>query len=103
MGTNGRSTSGGVKREAAIAARQPIPNEGLDDRGWQWLEARKPKILEGKPKFDRLETEVVAEKNVMICRALEKGSVQTPRRRMCSVQPLGPKSMEAVSEACPLS
>ena len=46
----------------AIAAGQPDPYEGLDDREWQWLEAMKPKIVEGKPKFDRPETEVVAEK-----------------------------------------
>ena len=31
------------EREAAIAACQPDPYEGIDDRGWQWLEARKPK------------------------------------------------------------
>ena len=50
------------EREAAIAAEQLDPYEGLDECGWRWLEARKPKILEGKPKFDRLETEVVLEK-----------------------------------------
>ena len=31
------------EREAAIAAGEPDPYDGLDDRGWQWLEARKPK------------------------------------------------------------
>ena len=44
------------EREAAIAAGQPDPYEGLDDCGWQLLEARKPKIVKGKPKFDRPET-----------------------------------------------
>jgi hypothetical protein len=48
------------EREAAIATGQPNPYEGLDDHGWQWLEARKPKIVEGKPKFDQLEMEAVA-------------------------------------------
>jgi hypothetical protein len=40
------------EREAAIATGQPDPYEGLDEHGWWWLEARKPKIVEGKPKFD---------------------------------------------------
>ena len=40
------------EREAAIAAGQLDPYEGLDNHGWQWLEAGKPKIVEGKPKFD---------------------------------------------------
>ena len=31
------------EREATIAAGQPNPYEGIDDRGWQWLVARKPK------------------------------------------------------------
>ena len=39
------------EREAAIAASQPDPYEGLDDRGWQWLEARKPKIVERQTKI----------------------------------------------------
>ena len=52
------------EREAVIAAGQPDPYEGLDERGWQWLEARKPKIVEGKPKFDRPETERWQKKNV---------------------------------------
>ena len=65
------------EREAAIAAGQSDPYEGLDDRGWRWLEARKPKIVEGKPKFDRLKTEAVAKKNVTTCRASEIRKVQT--------------------------
>ena len=54
------------EREAAIAASQPDHYDGLDDRGWQWLEARKPKIVEGKPKFDRPETEAVAERMLQL-------------------------------------
>ena len=56
------------EREAAIAASQPDPYDGLDDRGWQWLEARKPKIVEGKPKFDQLETEAVAERMLKLAK-----------------------------------
>ena len=39
------------EREAAIAAEQPNPYDGLDERGWQWIQARKPKLVDGKPKF----------------------------------------------------
>jgi hypothetical protein len=46
----------------AIAAGQPDPFEGLDERGNFWLQARKPKIEDGKPKFDQRETESVAQK-----------------------------------------
>nr|TKV93837.1 hypothetical protein SEVIR_9G255400v2 [Setaria viridis] len=42
--------------EAAIAARQPDPFEDLDERGWQWLAARKPTIVDGKPTFSTSET-----------------------------------------------
>ena len=51
--------------------------KGLDERGWRWLEARKPKIVEGKPKFDRPETEGVADKNVRTCRASKTRKIQT--------------------------
>ena len=54
------------EREAAIAAGQPDPYEGLDECGSRWLEARKPKIVEGKPKFDCPETEAVAEKMLQL-------------------------------------
>ena len=56
------------QREAAIAAGQPDPYDGLDDRGWQWLEARKPKIVAGKPKFDQPETEAVAERMLKLAK-----------------------------------
>ena len=65
------------EREAAIAIGQPDPYKGLDEHGWRSLEARKPKIVEGKPKFDCPETEAVAEKNVTTCRASETRKVQT--------------------------
>ena len=65
------------EREAAIAAGQTDPYEGLDDREWRWLEARKPKIVEGKPKFDCPETEAVAEKNVTTSRDSKTRKVQT--------------------------
>ena len=48
------------EREAAIAAGQPDPFEGLHECGWQWLQARKPNIVEGKLKFDQPNTEAVA-------------------------------------------
>ena len=48
------------EREATIAVRQPDPFEGLDECGWQWLQARKPNIVEGKLKFDQPKTEAVA-------------------------------------------
>ena len=35
------------EREAAIAAGQPDPYDGLDERGWQWIQARKPKLVKG--------------------------------------------------------
>jgi hypothetical protein len=50
----------------------------LDECGWRWLEARKPKIVEGKPKFDRPETEAVAEKMLQLAELQKKRSVQTP-------------------------
>ena len=40
------------EREAIIAVGQPDPFQGLTDRGWFWVEARKPKVVDGKPHFD---------------------------------------------------
>uniref|UniRef100_K3YBU0 Uncharacterized protein n=1 Tax=Setaria italica TaxID=4555 RepID=K3YBU0_SETIT len=48
-------------REAAIAAGQPDPFEGLDERGWQWLAARNPTIVDGKPTFSTSESNQLAE------------------------------------------
>ena len=50
------------EREAIIAAGLPDPFQGLIDRGWFWLEARKPKIVDGKPYFDEPQTKTVAQK-----------------------------------------
>jgi len=44
------------------SCRAADPFEGLDERGWRWIPARKPKLVEGKPKFDQPETEAVVEK-----------------------------------------
>jgi len=48
------------EREAAIAAGQPDPFEGLTERAMFLLQAKKPKIVESKPHFDTPETEAVA-------------------------------------------
>ena len=66
------------EREAARAAGQPDPYEGLAECGWRWLQARKINIVEGKPKFDKLETEAVAEKRLQLALLQRKRSVQTP-------------------------
>ena len=50
------------EREAAIAAGQLDPFEGLTERAWFWLEARNPKIVEGQPHFDTPETKAVSQK-----------------------------------------
>jgi len=50
------------EREAAIAAGQLDPYDGLDECGWQWIQARKPMLVDGKPKFDQPETDMVAQK-----------------------------------------
>jgi len=50
------------EREAIIAAGLPDPFQGLTDRGWFWLEARKFKIVDGKPHFDEPQTKAVAQK-----------------------------------------
>jgi len=69
------------EREAAIAAGQTDPYEGLDDREWRWLEARKPKIVEGKPKFDCPETEAVAEKMLQLAELQKQGKFKPHRER----------------------
>jgi hypothetical protein len=69
------------EREAAIATGQPDPYEGLDERGWRWLKARKPKIVEGKSKFDRPETEAVAEKILQLAELQKKGQFKPHREK----------------------
>jgi hypothetical protein len=36
-----------LEREVAIDVEQPDPFEGFDERGLQWLQVRKPKIVDG--------------------------------------------------------
>jgi hypothetical protein len=72
------------EREAAIAAEQPDPFEGFDERGYFWLQARKPKIVDGKPTFDQPETEAVAQKNVPTYRASEARKVQSQEGLGCA-------------------
>jgi len=50
------------ERVAIIATGLPDPFQGLTDRGWFWLEARKPKIVDDKPHFDEPQTEAIAQK-----------------------------------------
>ena len=61
------------EREAAIAVGQPDPYEGLDEHARRWLQARKPKIVEGKPKFDRPEIEAVTERMLKLAELQKKG------------------------------
>ena len=72
------------EREAAIAAGQPDPFEGLDKRGWMWLRARKPKIVDGKLKFDQPETEALVDQNVQTYRASEGRKVQSQEGQRCA-------------------
>ena len=53
----------------------------MDDREWQWLEARKPKIVEGKPKFDRPETEAVAKTMLQLAELQKKGQFKPKREK----------------------
>jgi len=69
------------EREAAIVVGQPDPYEGLDECGWRWLEARKPKIVEGKPKFDCPETEAVVEKMLQLAELQKQGKFKPHRER----------------------
>ena len=91
------------EREAAIAAEQPDPYEGLDERGWLWLKARKPKIVEGKPKFDSPETEAVVDKMLELAELQKQGKFKPHRERDVCVQQLGQRSMGGASKVCPLS
>ena len=63
----------------------------MDDRGWQWLEARKPKIVEGKPKFDRPETEAVAERMLQLVELQKKGQFKPSREKDVLSMAIGSK------------
>ena len=67
------------EREAAIAAGQPDPYDGLDERGWQWIQARKPKPVEEKPKFDQPETDMVAQKMLELAELQKLGKFKPQR------------------------
>ena len=67
------------EREVAIAVGQPNPFAGLTERGWFWLEARKPKIVEGKPHFDKPETEAVARKMYELTELQKEGKFRVKR------------------------
>ena len=67
------------QREAAIAAGQPDPYDGLDERGWQWIQARKPKLVDGKPKFDQPETDTVAQKMLELAELQKQGKFKPQR------------------------
>ena len=67
------------EREAIIAARLPDPFQGLTDRGWFWLEARKPKIVDGKPHFDEPQTEAIAKKMYELTDLQSRGKFKAKR------------------------
>jgi len=67
------------EREAAIAAGQPDPFEGLTERAMFWLQARKPKIVEGKPHFDKPKTEAVAQKIYELTELQKQGKFSIKR------------------------
>ncbi|KAM0890274.1 hypothetical protein ACQ4PT_027105 [Festuca glaucescens] len=62
-----------------IVAGQPDPFEGLDDRGWQWLAAREPTIIDGKLHFTSSKTNLVAERIKELSERQRKGEF-TPNR-----------------------
>ena len=67
------------EREVAIAAEQPNPYDGLDERGWQWIQARKPKPVEEKPKFEQPETDMVAQKMLELAKLQKLGKFKPQR------------------------
>ena len=67
------------EREAAIVAGQPDPYDGLDERGWKWIQARKTKLVEGKLKFDQPETDMVAQKMLALAELQKQGKFKPQR------------------------
>jgi len=63
----------------------------LDERGWRWLDARKPTIVEGKPKFDRPETEVMAERMLQLAELQKKGQFKSNREKDVLSMAIGSK------------
>ena len=79
------------EREAIIAAGLPDPFQGLTDRGWFWLEARKPKIVDGKPYFDEPQTEAVAQKMYELTDLQGQGKFKAKRDKDVLSTALGSK------------
>ena len=53
----------------------------MDERGWRWIPAGKPKLVEGKPKFDQPETEAVAEKMLELAELQKQGQFKPYREK----------------------
>jgi len=53
----------------------------LHECGWQWLQARKPNIVEGKLKFDQPKTEAVAEKMLELVELHKKEQFKRNREK----------------------
>jgi hypothetical protein len=79
--TKGSSEKWRIEREAAIVAGQPNPFESLDERARMWLQARKPKIVDGKPQFDQPKTEAVAKKMYELNMLQKQGKFKAKRDR----------------------
>ena len=52
----------------------------MDERGWQWNKARKPKLVDGKPKFDQPETDTVAQKMLELAELQKQGKFKPQRK-----------------------
>ena len=70
----------------------------MDEHGWRWLEARKPKIVEGKTKFDRPETEAVADKMLELAELQKHGKFKPHRERDVLSIAIGSKEHGGVRE-----
>jgi hypothetical protein len=51
----------------------------LEEHGWWWVQARKPKIVEGKPKIDQPETEAMAAKMLELAELQKQGKFEGNR------------------------
>jgi hypothetical protein len=75
----------------------------LDKRGWRWVQARKPKIVEGKPNFDQPEIKAVAEKMLELAEHRKQGKFKANREKDVLSAIIGSKEHGGHSEMCPLS
>ena len=53
----------------------------MDECGWQWIQARKPKLVEGKPKFDQPEADTVAQKMLALAELQKQGRFRPQREQ----------------------